>query len=79
MLERYLPLLAKGEAPRIPQNHSEATEFPQRSPADGEVDWSKSASEIRNFIRAQTRPYPGAFTHIAGKKVILWDADVLEE
>lgn len=79
LLERYLPLLAKGEAPRIPQNHSEATEFPQRSPADGEVDWSKSASEIRNFIRAQTRPYPGAFTHIAGKKVILWDVDVLEE
>jgi len=34
---------------------------------------------IRDFIRAQTRPYPGAFTRIDGKKVILWDAEVLED
>jgi methionyl-tRNA formyltransferase len=79
LLEQFLPLLEKGEAPRIPQDHSEATEYPQRSPADGEIDWSTSATEIRNFIRAQTRPYPGAFTRIAGKKVIIWDAEVLEE
>lgn len=79
LLERTLPLLAKGQAPRIPQNHAEATVFPQRSPADGEIDWSWSAKRIRDFIRAQTRPYPGAFTRIAGKKIVLWDADVLEE
>jgi methionyl-tRNA formyltransferase len=79
LLERYLPLLAEGKAPRIPQNHSEATVYSQRSPADGEIDWSKPAKEIRDFIRAQTRPYPGAFTWIGGKKVILWDAVVLEE
>lgn len=79
LLERYLPLLAKGTVPRVPQNHAEATVFPQRSPADGEIDWSWPAKRIRDFIRAQTRPYPGAFTRIGGKKVILWDAEVLEE
>lgn len=78
VLERTLPLLASGRAPRVPQNHAEATVFPQRSPEDGAIDWSWSSKRIRDFIRAQTRPYPGAFTRIAGKKVILWDAEVLE-
>jgi methionyl-tRNA formyltransferase len=79
LLEEYLPLLSEGRAPRIPQNHAEATYCAQRSPADGEIDWTKSAKQIKDFIRAQTRPYPGAFTRIAGKKVILWDADLVEE
>ncbi len=79
LLERCLPLMKKEEAPRIPQNHAEATQYPQRSPADGEIDWSKPAGQIRDFIRGQTRPYPGAFTRIAGKKVIIWDAEVLDE
>ncbi len=79
LLREYLPRIAVGTAPRIPQDESRATVFPQRSPEDGEIDWSRPAEEIRNFIRAQTRPYPGAFTRIGGKKVIIWDADVLEE
>lgn len=73
------PPLARGKAPRIAQDHSKATSFPQRSPADGEIDWNKSPKEIRDFIRAQTRPYPGAFTRIHGKKVVIWDAEVIDE
>ena len=53
--------------------------LPQRSPADGQIDWAKPVDQIHDFIRAQTRPYPGAFTRMGNKKVILWDADVLEE
>jgi methionyl-tRNA formyltransferase len=75
----YLPLLAQDRAPRIKQDHTQATQFPQRNPADGEIDWSKSPAEIRNFIRAQAKPYPGAFTRIGDKKVVIWDADVIEE
>jgi methionyl-tRNA formyltransferase len=73
-----VPLIGGLSAPRTPQDHSQATEFPQRSRADGLIDWSKSPEEIRNFIRAQTRPYPGAFTFIGGKRVTLWEADVDE-
>jgi len=76
LLKRYLPLLAENRAPRIPQNHADATKFPQRKPEDGQIDWSKSPEETRNFIRAQTRPYPGAFTYIQGKKVTIWDATI---
>ena len=78
VLRSHLPLLARGAAPRVPQDHTAATQFAQRSPEDGAIDWSWSAERIRNFIRAQTRPYPGAFTTIGGKKVRIWSADVEE-
>jgi len=78
LLREYLPQLAASTAPRIPQDESQATYSPQRKPEDGLIDWSWSAKRIRDFIRAQTRPYPGAFTYIQDKKVVIWDADVIE-
>jgi len=78
ILQEYLPMLATNTAPRIQQDHNQATNFPQRSPEDGLIDWSWDAKRIRDFIRAQTHPYPGAFTYIRGKKVTIWDADVIE-
>lgn len=76
ILLEYIPLLEKGIAPRIKQDHSKATIFPKRTPKDGEIDWALPGDQIKNFIRAQTRPYPGAFTIIQGKKVTIWDADI---
>ena len=76
VLREYLPQIAAGTAPRISQDESQATYSPQRKPEDGLINWSWSAKRIRDFIRAQTRPYPGAFTYIEGKKVTIWDADV---
>lgn len=74
-----LPEIANGTNIPTKQDHSKATLFPKRSPEDGEIDWSKSPKEINNFIRAQTKPYPGAFTIINGKKVKIWSATVSEE
>ena len=76
LLRTYLPTIANGSAPCIPQNETEATYVPQRKPEDGLIDWSKSPTEIWNFIRAQTKPYPGAFTFMAGKKVTIYDAKI---
>jgi methionyl-tRNA formyltransferase len=78
VLRQMLPRLADGTAPRLQQDESQASVYPQRKPEDGEIDWSWSPKRIRDFIRAQTRPYPGAFTIIGGKKVTIWDADVTE-
>jgi methionyl-tRNA formyltransferase len=60
------------------QDKSKIKVYPQRSPTDGEIDWSLPIEKIRNFIRAQTRPYPGAWTLINGKKVTIWDATIEE-
>ena len=71
--------IANGTNTPTKQDHSKATLYPKRSPEDGEIDWSKSPKEINNFIRAQTKPYPGAFTIINGKKVKILSAIVSEE
>mgnify|MGYP002571123590 CR=1 FL=1 len=68
IVARRLPELEAGSAPRRPQDESAATCFGRRRPEDGKIDWSKSAEEIYNLIRAVTHPFPGAFTELAGKK-----------
>lgn len=79
LLEKYLPLIASGKAPRVKQEHLDDKDiWPQRKPEDGWIDWGKSPKEIENFVRAQTRPYPGAYTIINGKKVVIWDCTVEE-
>jgi methionyl-tRNA formyltransferase len=50
--------------------------YPQRSPDDGEIDWDNDPEYIQRFIRAQTKPYPGAWTIIGNKKIIIWDAEI---
>lgn len=78
IIKKYVPLLANGNAPKLKQNENDATYVPQRKPEDGEIDWTRSAEEIYNFIRAQSKPYPGAFTIINGKKIKIWNADITD-
>jgi len=74
LLKEMLPRIAAGTAPRIPQEKTDRNVWPQRGPDDGKINWRSSSLEIYNFIRAQTKPYPGAFSFIRGEKIIIWDA-----
>lgn len=76
LLVEYVPAIMDGSAPRIPQDHSQATYYPPRAPEDGRIDWALSAEEVERCIRAQSRPYPGAWTEIHGKKLTILDANV---
>ncbi len=66
-------LIRKGEAPRVPQDESEATYEPPCDDIVAAVDWKKSAEDLYNIIRG-CDPQPGAYTTIKGKKVRLYDA-----
>jgi methionyl-tRNA formyltransferase len=74
LLKEYLPKLANGTVVLKEQDETKRRLFPQRSPEDGLIDWSLSAKRIYDFIRAQTKPYPGAFTKFRGKLVRLWSS-----
>ncbi|MDA2935703.1 methionyl-tRNA formyltransferase [Patescibacteria group bacterium AH-259-L05] len=75
ILKKYIPLIEMGRAPRIEQNEAQATYFPQRRPEQGLIDWNKTSWEIYNWIRAQTKPYPGAlFFDKKGQKIKAWSA-----
>jgi methionyl-tRNA formyltransferase len=74
VIARAWPLLRDGKAARIPMNLTEGNYCGGRTPADGRIDWMKSAVQIYNLIRGVTHPYPGAFTYLGGKQVIIWQA-----
>ena len=74
VLARSFPLLVAGKAPRLPMDLARGSYFGGRRPADGRIDWQKSALEIYNLIRGVTHPYPGAFTRLHGRKIVIWSA-----
>src|SRR4030043_361589 len=72
LLDEILPRIKNGTAPRLPQDHGKATYFGGRRPADGEIDWFKTARDLRNLVRAVTKPFPGAFSFIGERKFRFW-------
>ncbi len=54
--------LETGDATPSLQDKSQATKAPRLAKEDGLVDWSRSAAEIKNQVRA-LQPWPRAFTH----------------
>jgi methionyl-tRNA formyltransferase len=74
LLIRHLPALLAGTAPRRPQRREDGDVLPRRTPDMGVIDWRRSASQIYDWIRALTAPYPGAFTTADGDRILLWSA-----
>jgi len=82
LLDEILPQVKTGTALRQPQDHSQATYYGGRRPEDGQIDWTVPARQVRNLVRAVTRPYPGAFSHVASHKCIFWavtEIDIREQ
>lgn len=66
--------LVHGTARLHPLNHSGEPErfYPKRTADDGMIDWNWPVPQIVNWVRAQTRPYPGAFTLLDGARLPIW-------
>jgi methionyl-tRNA formyltransferase len=78
LIRELVPQLLERSAPRVPQDAKRASSWPKRSPADGIIDWETRAPYLYDWVRAQTRPYPGAFTFLGDEKVIVWGARPVE-
>ncbi|HET8968593.1 MAG TPA: methionyl-tRNA formyltransferase [Gaiellaceae bacterium] len=78
LTQELLPQIIARSAPRIPQDPTRASSWPRRTPADGIIDWDTRARYLYDWVRAQTRPYPGAFTYLGDEKVIVWSARPVE-
>ena len=61
VLKRSLPTLVKGAVQFKPNDLTRGSYFGRRRPEDGRIDWSKSAQEIHDLVRAVAPPFPGAF------------------
>lgn len=74
LLARSLPALAAGSAVLRNQPLAGRRVMPQRSPEDGVIDWSADSASLDRFVRAQTRPYPGAFSMFGESRITVWAA-----
>jgi methionyl-tRNA formyltransferase len=78
LTRELLPQLVARSAPRIRQDPTRASAWPKRAPSDGIIDWETRAPYLYDWVRAQTRPYPGAFTWFGEDKIVVWRASAVE-
>ena len=50
-----------------------------RKPEDGQIDWEQSNLSILRLINATNKPYDGAFCELEGEKVVIWDAEIVDD
>lgn len=79
LLNELLPQLVGGTLKLRLQDESKRRLMPQRLPKDGFIDFSDDAEKIHRFIRAQTKPYPGAFTIFLGEHLHIWKTQITLE
>ena len=72
LLRDVWPGVRAGTAPRIPQDPLKATYRGRRRPEDGRIDWTQPTKRIDGLVRAVTDPFPGAFTSLRGRKLMVW-------
>ncbi|HEY5321637.1 MAG TPA: formyltransferase [Caldimonas sp.] len=76
VLSRSLPAIRAGNAPRLPNDPTRGSYFGARRPEDGRIDWSAPAAQVYNLVRAVAPPYPGAFTEVAGVRLVIAKARI---
>ena len=79
MLLALLPRLLAGERPGRRQPRGDEPVLPRRRPGDGLINWDQPARAVYDFVRALTRPYPGAFSTLDGAAWWIWDAALLPD
>ena len=71
VLWRSVPAIVAGTVAYRPNDLARGSYFGARRPEDGRIDWSRPAREVYALIRAVAPPYPGAFTDVAGTRVVV--------
>ncbi|MEW1699241.1 methionyl-tRNA formyltransferase [Streptomyces sp. NPDC091278] len=73
-----LDLIASGRAEFRKQDRTQASFFHKRAEEDIRIDWSWPAETLERLVRAQSAPYPSAFTFHRGKRLEVLSAVVSE-
>lgn len=79
MILDVLPAILEGRHPGASQQPNGECLLPGRKPEDGLVDWSLTNLRVYDFVRALTKPYPGAFSWLDGKRWRIWHCSLLPD
>lgn len=64
-----LGLIASGQTEFTRQDRSKASFFHKRAEEDIRIDWTWPAEDLERLVRAQSAPYPAAFTFHRGQRI----------
>ena len=73
MLDSHYVLERQSKDPK------EALRCYPRTPEDGCIDWNQSNLQVLRLVNASNKPYSGAYCNFKGKKLIVWDAELVED
>lgn len=73
-----LKKLAEGTLTPVPQTEEGTCYARMLDKSLGDIDWSQKGTSIERLIRG-LNPWPSAYTHLNGKTLKIWEADVLAE
>jgi methionyl-tRNA formyltransferase len=77
LIRTSLPRIEDGSLRPAPQRGA-PTYGLQRRPSDSAIDWRQASSRIERLVRASSRPYAGAYTHMDQAKISVWRAHAVE-
>ena len=71
IVREVINLYVLGKIKRVKQDNTIATFYAKRTPEDGQINWDWQKERIKNWVRALSFPYPGAFAFYTNKKIII--------
>lgn len=71
-----LALIATGHTDWVRQDRTKASFFHKRAAEDSRIDWTWPAADLERLVRAQSDPYPNAFTYHNGVRLRIVAAGV---
>lgn len=74
-----LAKIASGQTDWVKQDKAKASFFHKRAIEDSRIDWSWPAEDLERLVRAQSDPYPNAFTFHNGQRLRITAARVSEK
>lgn len=77
LIVKTLKALEDGTATRTKQNDALSNYAKKFNKSTGNIEFKEDAVKIERLIRG-LNPWPSAYTHINGKTLKIWDADVIE-
>lgn len=71
IIQKVISMIENDQVVLVEQDETKATWFGKRTPEDGEINWNWQKERIYNWVRAQSSPYPGAFSFYNKIKIII--------
>lgn len=72
LIRNAWPTLVSGNYKLVPQDHSIATEWPERRPEDGRITPDMTVDAVDRLVRAVAKPYPGAYWDLHDRRYRVW-------